>query len=92
LELLLLNSLFKKYWTILDVSFGGQLLGSLIVRTVNNSFPEASANDTRFFVPDEEFVERDKLDMVGELRALLCSSEEQVVDEQNGELNGDDVA
>jgi hypothetical protein len=62
------------------------------VRTVNNSFPDASAKDTRFFVLDDEFVERDEFDIVGELRPLLCSSEEQVVDEQNGELNGDEVA
>lgn len=31
------------------MSFGGQLLGSLIVRTVNRSLPHTSAKDTRFF-------------------------------------------
>lgn len=36
----------------MEVNFGGQLLGSLIVLTVYNSLPQLSANDT-FFLLDE---------------------------------------
>ncbi len=58
-ELAELNSRLRKYWTILDVSLGGQLLGSLIVRTVNNSLPHTSANETRFLPRESELIEAD---------------------------------